>query len=865
MALLRDLSRSQMVFQVEGGQPDDYQVIRYSGTEGLSQLYRFEIQLASTLESVAFDDVVGKPAVLSVNDTLGENPRWFHGVVSRFELTGETVDLLYYRVELVPEVWLLTHRYGSRIFQNKTAKEIITAVLTDAGIASDRVSFQLSPDPPRREYCVQYRETDYNFICRLMEEEGIWWYFEQTEEAHKLVMANSTAAYVAWEGDPLPYLPASGMNVTGERISRFRLGQSVRPGAVVLNDFNWQNPPLPLQAKATSGRDEGLEFFDYPGEYFEQARGTSLATMRAEEFECGRTMGVGQSNSYKLSPAHVFAMSGHRSQATDGEYVLTRITHSGRQSVARTNVGTNGDNNLLDARVSQSLHAARQSGDETVRNLAEALLSIASKLGGGDPTAHRALSHWLFHAGQVARDATSAVVAGDHPLDALTLPNLIDDVLATGVMDLDGPVYENRFECIPAVIVYRPPRITPWPVVRGSQSARVVGPSGEEIYTDEYGRIKVQFDWDREGEFNENSSCWIRVCQGMAGGGYGMLFLPRVGQEVIVDFLNGDPDQPIIIGRVYNKDHMPPYTLPDEKTKSVIKTHSSKGGGGTNEIRFEDAKDSEQILLYAQKDLHVRVNNDRVENVGANRHLTVGNNKIEKVAKDSDLEIGQDCKALIKRDHNLEIKGKESIKVIGTSSREVQGDVVEKYGANHKHEVQTTYAVKATSIKLEASSGIELKCGGSSVVISPSAVFIVGGPLVNINSGSGPPVSPVSAGATAPAAPEAPLAADKATPGQDTTYSGGEQREAAEARGTLAGHQFEEDETEEEDSTWIDLKLVDEEGNPCAGEEYRIIDSKGKEHKGSLDSNGEAHVIVPKGQCDITYPRLDNKSWQRTV
>jgi type VI secretion system secreted protein VgrG len=545
---------------------------------------------------------------------------------------------------------------------------------------------------------------------------------------------------------------------------------------------------------------------------------------------------------------------------------VTSLTHEGKQAQTTTTVGAHSRPSILSANTHQALLSARNTDNPAIRDLAEALLHIASRFQAGDQTANRALSQWLYHAGQVSKDLPStAAAAGGNPLEALAIPNLLDDLARWTVVEYDAPVYHCRFECIPSSVTYRPPRVTPWPVMRGTQTARVVGPSGEEIYTDKYGRVKVQFNWDREGKFDEKSSCWIRVSQGMAGGQYGMLFLPRVGQEVIVDFLEGDPDKPIIVGRVYNADNMPPYTLPDEKTKSVIKTHSSKGGGGTNEIRFEDLKDSEQIFIHAQKDLHIRVTNDRVENVEANRNLQVGAKKFEKVEKDSHLEVKENKFVKIGIDHDMQIDGKESVKIGGTRSHDVGGDVVDKFGANHKHEVTQTYATKALSIKLEASTGIELKCGGSSIVLTPAAIFIMGGPLVNINSGAGPPVGPVMAMATGPQPPEAPGSADDSTPGQDVTYSGGGELVTAEPAEQVAGYEFQEEEVEEKETTWIDLELVDEEEQPVPGEKYIVIDSAGNEKKGTLDANGRAHVtgIVP-GECEVFYPNLDAEAWERT-
>lgn len=840
-----DLSRAQLAFLVAGGTVDDFLVTRFRGSEGLCQLYRFEIELTSTLGQVALDDIVGKPAVLSINSPWGT--RWFHGIIGRFEISGETPGLTHFRAELVPVVWLLTHRVGSRIFQNKTVSEIISDVLIRGGIASDQFKLELGRTYDPREYCVQYRETDYNFITRLMEEEGIRWYFEQSQDAHVLVITDGGAdTSVPIEEDAaLPYHPPTGMNVATEHVSRFRMGQAVRPGAVVLNDYSFKTPKLNLQTKSDCGRDKEYEFSDFPGEYTLQGSGQALATLRAEEFETSRTVGVGQSNCVRLAPGRTFELIEHPS-ALDGSYLLTTVQHQGKQATTRT-VGTSlGRSGLLDARLELSLNAARQHEDPVIRELAEALMQIVSRIHRGDPTARRALTQWLYHAGQVSRDLGSiAAASGGSPTDALSIPNLLDDVAALSVVEHDAPVYQCRFECIPASVAYRPPRVTPWPVMRGAQTARVVGPSGEEIHTDEYGRVRVQFDWDREGGFKEDASCWIRVSQGSAGGQYGMMFIPRVGQEVVVDFLEGDPDKPLITGRVYNADHMPPYELPKEKTKSVIKTNTSKGGGGSNEIRFEDLKDKEQILLYAQKDLHVRANNDRVENIDHDRYLTVKENKFE----------------LVKKAKNNEVKLDFNEKVGGNLSLDVGGDVVEKFGMNHKNETTMTSATKAMSIKLEASVGIELKCGGSSIILTPVAIFIVGGPLVNINSGSGPPVGPVTATA---AAPEAPVDADTTEPGKDVTYAGGEELAEGEVPADTAGHEFEESEPTEQKTSWIEMELRDDEGNPVAFERCRIKTTDGRVIERSTGEDGVLHIHgIKPGDCEITFPNLDKEAWGR--
>ncbi|MCH7704889.1 MAG: type VI secretion system tip protein VgrG [Planctomycetes bacterium] len=866
MALIRDTSTAQLAFQIAEGQPDDFLVLRYRGTEGLCQLYRFEIELATTIESFEFDSAVGKSATLSINTSAGT--RFFHGIISRFELTGHSTDQLYFRAELVPKAWLLTHRYNSRIFQDQTVPDIVAAVLEAGGVASDRMRFSLEGSHLPRTYCVQYRETDYNFICRLMEEEGIWWYFEQAPEHHTFVAGDKSGAYKDIDDDPkLPYHPPTGLNIETEHVFRYRMGQCVRPGAVSLTDFNFEDPKLNLEAKSDAGRDTDLEFYDYPGEYGTQADGAALAQLRAEEFESGRIHGVGQSNSYRLGPGRTFELTEHPCESFNRQYLITSVLHQGKGATTRGSGGSIERASLLSSQTHQALVTAQQSTDTSIRDLAKGLLEVVQKLKLGDPTANRALTQWLYHAGQVSRDMGSTAGAlGANPLEALTIPNLLEDLVNPGLVDFDAPLYECRFECIPADVEFRPPRVTPWPVMRGSQTARVVGPSGEEIHTDKYGRVKVQFNWDRVGKFDDKSSCWIRVSQGFAGGNYGIMFLPRIGQEVIVDFIEGNPDLPIITGRVYNADHMPPYSLPDEKTKSVIKTRSSKGGGGSNELRFEDLKDKEQILLYGQKDIHIRAQHNRVSTTGCNEHLIVGNDRFEKIKKNYHLKIEEEnYNVEVAGDKSLAVGGMMSVSVGGTKSFDVGSDVVDKFGAGHKHDVAMTYALKAgIGVKIEGSTGIELKCGASSIVLTPGAIFITA-PLVNINSGSGPPVTPPSAKVTSPEEPEEPAAADTVEHGTDTTYSGGAEPTPAEPAPEVGPQDFPPTEVDEKETTWIEIKLVDEEGEPIPSERYKITLPDGTEKEGSLDANGKARVDgIEPGSCEITFPDLDASAWEKT-
>jgi type VI secretion system secreted protein VgrG len=301
----------------------------------------------------------------------------------------------------------------------------------------------------------------------------------------------------------------------------------------------------------------------------------------------------------------------------------------------------------------------------------------------------------------------------------------------------------SRFSCIPFDVPFRPQRNTRRPVVEGVQTAIVVGPKGQEIYTDEHGRVKVQFHWDREGKRDENSSCWIRVSQNWAGTGWGAMIIPRIGHEVIVDFEEGDPDRPLITGRVYHGVNKPPYKLPDEKTKSTVKTNSSEGGEGFNEIRFEDKKGEEQIFIHSEKNFDLRIKNDSFETVSNNRHLHVEKDKFEQVDNNRSETVDADHKEQIGKDRHLDVKGKEAKQVGGSLSLTVKGDVIEAFKANHSEQTGKDYYLKAQNIVIDGMTNITLSVGSSYIAIESGSIEIKTGGQIKIDgsqvsiSGSG--------------------------------------------------------------------------------------------------------------------------------
>lgn len=633
----------------------------FDGQEGVSKLFNFNVRLASENRSIKFEDIVGKNATIKILLPDGSE-RYLNGIFNTFSQGGSSMledaqnptTFTYYYATFVPWLWFLTRTSDCRIFQDKTVPEILETIFSERGFTDFKNRLQGKFE--KREYCVQYRETAFNFVSRLMEEEGIFYFFEHEADKHTLVLADKPSEFKPCPlQDMVSYKSVVGQDREEDMISEFTITNEVRAGQYTVNDFNFENPTLDLTTNVGGGGDKKFEIYDYPGEYKTKGEGERLVGIRVDEESALRVIITGESTCRGFVSGFRFDLRDHYRRDLNKAYVLTSIFHA-------ADLGTNWHSNE-----------------------------------GGD--------------GQES--------------------------------------YRNSFQCIPHPTPFRPTRRTPVPVVHGTQTAIVVGPAGEEIYTDKYGRVKVQFHWDRIGQYNETSSCWIRVSHLWAGKGWGAINLPRIGQEVIVDFLEGDPDQPIITGRVYNGESMPPYKLPDEQTKSTLKSYSSKGGGGFNEIRLEDKKGSEQVFIHAEKNQDNRVKNDSLEWVGKDRHLIVKGDQFENVGGDK----------------HLTIKGNQNEKVDGTVSLKAGMDLQQKIGMNYALDSGMEVHIKAgMSVVIEAGAMLTLKVGGNYVNINPGGVFITG-TMVMINSGG-------SAGSGSGASPEAPKdakEADQADPGAKPT------------------------------------------------------------------------------------------------
>jgi len=644
-------SQVHFSFQILELSDVELRVVDFTATEAISTPFKVELTIASE-DELNFDKVIGKTALLTVASQKAD--RFFHGIINQFTQAGVTGRFNVYRASLVPSLWLLSLEQDCRIFQEMTVQKIIQEILANRKITSDHFAFRLQGTYKPRNYCVQYRETDFNFISRLLEEEGIFYFFEHADDKHLLVFGDGTVNYQPIQGKAtVQFHEADGRVAEEETVFSMVLSRQILPEKVVLKDFNYENPGLDLSAPKPAKPVQELEIYDYPGEYLEEERGKTLAQVRLQEVTAFKDKAEGEAKCVRFTPGFVFTLAGHDLGDCNQEYLLAEVSHMGTQTQAMDEESNEG-----------------------------------------------------------------------------------------------GFSYSNHFSAIPSTVTFRPERKSPKPVVEGIQTAVIVGPSGEEIYTDEFGRVKVRFHWDRRGSNDENSSCWIRVGQLWSGNEWGAMFIPRVGQEVIVDFIEGDPDRPLITGRVYNRDNMPPYALPAQKTRSTIKSYSTPGGNGFNEIRFEDKTGEEQLFIHAQKDHDVRTEFDRKEWVGQDGHLIVVRNQLEKVEGDK----------------HLTVNGDQNEKVDGTVSLEAGMDMQEKAGMSYAMDAGQEIHLKAgMKVILEASTQISLKAGSNFIDIGPSGVSIQG-TMVNINSGG----SAGSGSGSSPQAPDEPAEADTADPGRET-------------------------------------------------------------------------------------------------
>jgi type VI secretion system secreted protein VgrG len=671
-------------------------VTAVTGEERISGLFHFDLELIGRESKVDFDQIVGKAVTLSVETTKGK--RYTNGFVSRFSQGGTVGDHARFRAEVVPWLWFLTRTADCRIFQHLSVPDIVKQIFTDLGFTDFAFRLQGTFEP--RDYCVQYRETDFAFVSRLMEEEGIFYFFEHEDGKHTLVMGNTPNVHQPAPIESKVLLMHETISTDQENVAtRWDKTQEVRTGKWSATDYNFETPSLSLMASASSAdrsANQKLEVYDYPAGDKKRPPIERIVKLRqGEEDRSVRTYG-GESYARGITPGYRIDLEGVGNSDFDGTYVVTQVSHT--------------------------MHESWGPGVEEEHS------------------------------------------------------------------------YKNAFECIPLAVPFRPECVTPRPEVHGVQTAVVVGPGGEEIFVDKYGRVKVQFHWDREGKKNETSSCWIRVAHGWAGKNWGIIHIPRIGQEVVVAFEEGDIDHPLIVGSVYNAEQMPPYDLPANMTQSGIKTRSSKGGtpANFNEIRFEDKKGSEQVYIHAEKNQDNVVENDETlsvgrdksdhiyrdkrivvdrnhdESIGANmtigvmQNLTetvalnyaetvgvameltvgaalaitvgaamtesVGGNKTEAIGNKKDVTVGKDMVLQV---------GKNVSETIGDNqSIEIGKDLKETIGGEHQETVAKDYSLKAKRISIVADDEISIKTGSAEMVLKKNGDITISGNKISVK-GSG--------------------------------------------------------------------------------------------------------------------------------
>ncbi|MCV4341449.1 type VI secretion system Vgr family protein [Pseudomonas capsici] len=627
----------------------DFQVLAFTGTEAISQPFAFELQLVSEDPAQDLDTLLNRPAFLQ----FGPDDIGVHGLIDRIAQGDSRKRLTHYAMTLRPHLAHLGHRINQRIFQQQSVPQIIARILQDHGILADRYHFQLGQPCPKREYCVQYDESDLHFIQRLCEEEGLHYHFQHSRTMHKLVFGDDQTVFPRLA--PLSYRQDSGMLTHEPLVNRFNVRLETRSTRTTRRDYDFQKPRVSLENTQDQAILPDLEDYDYPGRFTDRERGSLLTRRALERHRHDYRLAEGQSDQPALLSGHFLDLTDHPQTSWNQLWLLTQVHHEGRQP-------------------------------------------------------------------QVLEEA-----AGHEPQPA-------------------WQGYRNTFRGTPWDAFYRPLLRHPKPRIAGSQTALVTGPQDQDIHCDRHGRIKVQFHWDREGRQDASSSCWLRVSSGWAGNRYGAVALPRVGMEVLVTFLEGDPDQPLVTGCLYHAENVPPYALPEHRTRSVFKTLSSPGGEGSNELRIEDRKNQEQIFIHAQRNWDQSIGHDQKIHVGHERHDRVEANSYSEFGAEEHCTVNADRKVEVRANDHLSIAQVQHIKV-GVAQLVEAGEEI--------------HLKSGDRLVIDAGMELTLRVGGSFIKLDHSGVSI-NGPLVRTNQGGYPGIGSEAP----PVLPVAPKAADTSVSGR---------------------------------------------------------------------------------------------------
>ncbi|WED79907.1 type VI secretion system tip protein TssI/VgrG [Aeromonas media] len=623
---MADSTGLQFTVKVGALPESTFVVAEFALDEGLNRPFNLRLELASAQPDIDFGAVLDQPCELLVWYN-GELQRRVCGVVSDFAQGDSGFRRTRYQLLAQPALWRLSLRQNSRIFQAQKLDEILSILLQEHGITD--YAFALKNEHVQREYCVQYRETDLDFVNRLAAEEGMFYFHEFEAGKHRIVFADDAAALTA--GPELFFNLGNRSLEQGPYVRQFHYREAVRPSDVELKDYSFKTPAYGLSHKKQGAELEHqrdtYQHFDFPGRYKQDGSGKAFAQHRLDALRNDAVAGSGKSNCAALQPGQTFSLTEHPNGSLNTDWQIVRIQHTGLQPQA------------------------------------------LEEEGGSGPT-----------------------------------------------------VYHNEFGVVKASTTWRArigsPEAPHRPMVDGPQIAMVVGPEGEEIYCDEHGRVKLQFPWDRYGSSNDQSSCWVRVSQVWAGGQYGMMAIPRIGHEVIVSFLEGDPDQPIVTGRTYHATNRPPYELPANKTRTVLRTETHQGEG-FNELRFEDQAGKEEIYIHGQKNLNVLIENDAAWHIKHDQHTDIDNERVTRIKANDHLTVEGEKRDQIKADYSLT----------------VDASLHQKLGQSLLVEAGQEVHIKVgDKLVLEAGSEITLKGGGSFVKVDPSGIKLVG-PAIKLNAG----------------------------------------------------------------------------------------------------------------------------------
>lgn len=605
---------------------------RMTVNEELGRLFRIELELVSERSDLNFEDYIAQNVTLRVEPPGGAQ-RVFNGHITRFGQAGMTGQLHAYQATVHPWLWFLTRNADCRIFQHQTVPDIVKQVFRDRGFTDfeERLSGSYRP----WEYCVQYRETDFNFASRLLENEGIYYYFKHESGKHTLVLSDSVSAHARHAGyEHIPYYPPdTHPRRERDHIYDWRISHEIQPGAYALDDYDFERPKASLKTRSVVRRPHAhadFEIYDYPGDYLQSADGETYARARIEELQWQYRRQQGEGNALGLAVGNLFELTDYPREDQNREYLLVAARY------------------VLESSAYETLSGAASSD-----------------------------------------------------------------------------LYQCSFTCIPSDQQYRPPRTTPKPTVRGPQTAVVTGKPGEEIWTDEHGRVKVHFHWDRHGKEDENSSCWMRVSQVHAGRGFGGIDIPRVGEEIIISFLEGDPDRPIITGRVYNGDNKPPTGLPAAGMVSGLKSNSTPGGGGYNEMTMDDTKGKEKITIHAQYDMNTTVEHDQTSTINNKRSTTIVVDDALNVNANRTVHVKGRLAETVDAGQNVTVTAGYKETISGGVIRDITGDSKTTVSAAIDQSSGATTDMHATGAGTYTSdTSLKLAVAGSAIDIGPAAITI---------------------------------------------------------------------------------------------------------------------------------------------